>query len=63
MQGNLVLTLKPGQALAIGESIIRIYRHGGSIRIAIKAPAHIRILRAGLEPESEGKDAASRDAA
>ena len=50
----LVLSRKVGEKITISEDVvITISRvKGGSVRIGIEAPEHVRILRGELEPAS-----------
>jgi carbon storage regulator CsrA len=42
----LVLTLKDGQGVQIGEAHVTVaYKSDGKIKISIEAPQHVRILR------------------
>lgn len=44
--GRLVLELKPFESIYIGDIIITLVKDKGSrIKLALEAPAHVRILR------------------
>jgi len=49
---GLVVTLKSGEALQVGEAVITVTAIGsGKIKVHIDAPREVEILRATLGPE------------
>lgn len=61
--GVLVLTLKYGESIQVGDAEIRIRKgQGQQIKISIKAPKEMKVLRSKLlEEKEDGKTSVSNE--
>lgn len=55
-RGNLVLSRFPDESIEIGEVTVTIVEvRGDQVRLAIKAPKHVEVMRTELGPKRKGK--------
>ena len=57
----LVLTRKPDESILLGNIVVTILRvNGDKVRIGIRAPAEVPIVRAELPPKAAERPSASQ---